>query len=69
MDCGDRLGHAIALGIDVEDWYRSKSYNITVVDEARSQKAVHIRYDCSESLYRDSVLPACSRAGNILGIN
>ena len=33
MDCGDRLGHAIALGIDVKDWYRSKSYNITLTKQ------------------------------------
>ncbi len=25
MRCGDRLGHALALGIDVEEWYESKS--------------------------------------------
>lgn len=25
MDCGDRLGHALALGIDVEEWYKSKN--------------------------------------------
>lgn len=28
MDCGDRLGHALALGIDVEEWYASKDYKI-----------------------------------------
>lgn len=25
MRCGDRLGHALALGVDVEEWYASKS--------------------------------------------
>lgn len=25
MRCGDRLGHALALGVSVEDWYHSKS--------------------------------------------
>lgn len=30
LDCGDRLGHAIALGIDVKDWYRSKNYCILI---------------------------------------
>ena len=30
MDCGDRLGHAIALGIDVEEWYASKNYRILI---------------------------------------
>lgn len=24
LDCGDRLGHALALGVNVEDWYKSK---------------------------------------------
>ena len=28
MDCGDRLGHAIVLGTDVEKWYREKNYRI-----------------------------------------
>ncbi len=28
MNCGDRLGHAIALGIDVEEWYASKGYKV-----------------------------------------
>lgn len=30
LECGDRLGHAIALGIDVDAWYRSKNYHITL---------------------------------------
>lgn len=25
MRCGDRLGHALALGVDVDEWYKSKS--------------------------------------------
>lgn len=28
LDCGSRLGHAIALGISPRDWYESKDYNI-----------------------------------------
>ena len=28
MGCGDRLGHALALGIDVEEWYKFKNYRI-----------------------------------------
>ncbi len=28
LDCGDRLGHALALGIDVDDWYVSKGSRI-----------------------------------------
>lgn len=30
MNCGDRLGHAIALGIDAEDWYNSKGNRILI---------------------------------------
>ncbi len=30
MRCGDRLGHALALGIDVEEWYASKSGRILI---------------------------------------
>lgn len=28
MDCGDRLGHALALGVDAGDWYRLKGKKI-----------------------------------------
>lgn len=30
LDCGDRLGHATVLGINVEDWYHSKNYQVTL---------------------------------------
>lgn len=30
LDCGDRLGHALALGISVSDWYRSKQYYLSI---------------------------------------
>lgn len=30
LDCGDRLGHAIALGINVDDWYKSKGNCILI---------------------------------------
>lgn len=30
MECGDRLGHVLALGVDVEEWYRSKNYHILI---------------------------------------
>lgn len=30
MDCGDRLGHALALGIDVNEWYSSKRYRLSI---------------------------------------
>lgn len=30
MECGDRLGHATVLGIDVEKWYREQNYVISI---------------------------------------
>lgn len=30
MDCGDRLGHALALGIDAKEWYKLKGHHITL---------------------------------------
>ena len=30
MDCGDRLGHALALGIEPEDWYKDKGFCISL---------------------------------------
>lgn len=30
FDCGDRLGHALALGVNVEDWYAKKNYEISI---------------------------------------
>lgn len=30
LDCGDRLGHAIVLGINVEDWYEQKRDGVFV---------------------------------------
>ena len=30
LRCGDRLGHALALGVDVEEWYESKSNRILI---------------------------------------
>lgn len=30
FDCGDRLGHAVVLGTDVEEWYRNKHYTISL---------------------------------------
>lgn len=28
LDCGDRLGHAMALGLNVHEWYRHKGYSL-----------------------------------------
>jgi hypothetical protein len=30
FDCGDRLGHALVLGVDPEEWYKQKRYSISV---------------------------------------
>ena len=30
MDCGDRLGHCIALGVDVLEWYKFKKFHISI---------------------------------------
>lgn len=30
LRCGDRLGHALALGVDVDNWYESKSNRILI---------------------------------------
>lgn len=30
LDYGDRLGHALALGIDVKQWYEEKSYHVVL---------------------------------------
>lgn len=30
LDCGDRIAHAVALGINVEKWYHNKLYTISI---------------------------------------
>lgn len=30
MECGDRLGHALALGVNVEEWYKDKNNRILI---------------------------------------
>lgn len=30
LDCGDRLGHALALGISAREWYRVKEYKVSL---------------------------------------
>lgn len=30
LDCGDRLGHALALGISVRDWYQTKEWHVSL---------------------------------------
>lgn len=33
LESGDRLGHAIALGVDVREWYRAKSYMVSLTKQ------------------------------------
>lgn len=35
LDCGDRLGHALALGVNVEEWYAGKKNTIMVSAQER----------------------------------
>lgn len=30
LRCGDRLGHALALGVDIDEWYAGKSHRILI---------------------------------------
>ena len=30
LNCGDRLGHALALGVDIDEWYEKKGYRILI---------------------------------------
>ena len=30
LRCGDRLGHALALGVDMDDWYRGKGHRLLI---------------------------------------
>lgn len=50
MDCGDRIGHALALVIDVKKWYKSKNYIISLTKQDYLDNIVWlyhaiIRYD------------------------
>lgn len=33
LRCGDRVGHALALGINAKDWYQSKNYRILLTQQ------------------------------------
>lgn len=33
LDCGSRMGHALALGVDVEEYYRIKNYKILITQQ------------------------------------
>lgn len=44
MDCGDRIGHALALGIDVKKWYKSKEYIISLSKQDYLDNIVWLYY-------------------------
>lgn len=53
MGCGDRLGHALALGIDAKEWYSNKNRQITIplqdyLDNIVWMHHALIRYNISE---------------------
>lgn len=45
---GDRLGHALALGIDAEEWYASKNYRIVLPRQDYLDNLVWIYHKLSE---------------------
>lgn len=45
---GDRLGHALALGIDVEKWYKNKDYKIVLSQQDYIDNLVWIYHKLSE---------------------
>lgn len=48
LGSGDRLGHALALGIDVEEWYASKNYRIVLPKQDYLDNLVWIYHKLSE---------------------
>lgn len=34
LNCGDRLGHALALGVDPDEWYQSKAHRVLISKQA-----------------------------------
>lgn len=55
LRCGDRLGHALALGVDVEEWYLGKSNRILISKQAYMDNLVWLysklrKYNIVDSL-------------------
>lgn len=48
MKCGDRLGHAIALGIDSKQWYSEKGYHIILSKQDYLDNVVWLYYKIVE---------------------
>lgn len=46
MRCGDRLGHVIALGIDVDEWYQGKNYRILLPQQEYLDNIVWMYHLC-----------------------
>lgn len=44
MDCGDRLGHALALGTEPDEWYASKRYHISMPVQEYLDNVVWVYY-------------------------
>lgn len=59
LKCGDRLGHALALGVNVRDWYESKNRRIMITKQAYLDNLVWIFTkirEISASGYEDLLL-------------
>lgn len=48
LESGDRLGHALALGIDVDEWYESKNYRVVLPRQDYLDNLVWIYHKLSE---------------------
>lgn len=48
LDCGDRMGHALALGLSVEEWYQFKGYHIVLPAQDYLDNMVWVYYKLSE---------------------
>ena len=48
LGSGDRLGHALALGIDADEWYASKNYRIVLPKQDYLDNLVWVYHKLSE---------------------
>ena len=56
LSCGARLGHALALGIDTNDWYASKNERILLPQQEYLDNVVWL-YHALTAFYIDEVTP------------
>ncbi len=54
MSQGDRLGHALALGIDPEQWYKSKNYRIIIPKQDLLDNVAWLIYKLSQYGYSNT---------------